>query len=85
MRALSRVPSAIHPSRQEMLGGGASGRRGYLTHSGRVEADKLCWLFQQLGAAEEATFQQREVSGLGSTQAAPRVCLQWGGAHTACR
>lgn len=49
-----------------MLGSGSGGgRRGCLTASGRVDPEKLCWLFARLAAEEEATFQQREVSGVG--------------------
>ncbi|PRW57356.1 sorting nexin 2B [Chlorella sorokiniana] len=37
-----------------------SSRRGYLTGGGRIDPDKLCWLFGQLAGEEEATFQARE-------------------------
>lgn len=36
-------------------------RRGYLTAGGRIEPDKLCWLFARLAGQEEETFQAREV------------------------
>lgn len=45
-------------------------RRGYLTAAGRVDPDKLCWLFSSLAAEEEATFQAREVGGA-------RLCPFW--------
>lgn len=43
--------------KQELLSSG----RGYLTSSGRIDPDKLCWLFARLANEEEATFQAREV------------------------
>ncbi|KAI7846087.1 hypothetical protein COHA_000453 [Chlorella ohadii] len=42
--------------KQELLSSG----RGYLTSSGRIDPDKLCWLFARLANEEEATFQARE-------------------------
>lgn len=56
--------------------------RGYLTASGHVNADKLCWLFQRLGAEEEATFQQREVREEGRREgwqkgAGATYCLRY--------
>lgn len=56
-------PARSHPCSlvQELL----SSRRGYLTSGGRIDSDKLCWLFARLAGEEEATFQAREVKGPG--------------------